>query len=224
MTIPCERASSKWALLLFFERHLGFRCNKEIESKETNHDIPLDHQELTMFFIIALWIMIHHLLPGNALARTPLSVRADEPQQNGSETLSTTNLRAEPNCYSNFGEVLKMANTKDCIAASLRIPESAVQETFNTNKPRNSWTLPWWYSHETCNITVTISEGLRETASWDRIAQKTMGLIDLCSSGQYPIGRTGGSLTMGSGGLIRLRVEKAGLRKGRIIEEATPTA
>ena len=126
-----------------------------------------------------------------------------------------SSLGAEATCFEKGTEILRTANTKDCLRAILKLPESPEQGNFHTGEPFDLWTLPIIKPHESCRVTVTMNDDrMHELATWDRVVQTASTLISLCSHGQFPLGRSGGQVSMGSGGLLKIVVEKASAGEG----------
>ena len=103
----------------------------------------------------------------------------------------------------------RQADVRDCLYASLLLPEGSKPGFFRDFGIRDEYALPRVARHDTCMVTVSMSGGNQDYSSWTRISQVANQLTMVCAVGQFPLGRTGGITYIGTSGKIRVTVEKS---------------
>lgn len=105
----------------------------------------------------------------------------------------------------------ELANSKDCAAATMKLPTSDEHGTFNSDSGTyDIFLLPLSKVSGKCNVTVSIRPGRREGSSWSAISNVAGQLGIVCSNGYFPNGNSGGITYMGAKGQIQILMEKTG--------------
>lgn len=104
----------------------------------------------------------------------------------------------------------RRAATRDCLYAVLKLPEGSNTGVFHSSGfgPYDQYTLPVVERHSSCMATVSIPDAFEDYSSWSRISQVLSQLTAICSTGEYPLGSTGGVVYVGQSEKIRLTVER----------------
>ncbi len=127
-----------------------------------------------------------------------------------STTLSSTAFAAEQTgaeCFPARVLASRLADTKSCLQAVLRLPDYADPGVFHNGNPSDIYKLPVVKKFGPCIVTVSITGSNRERSSWTQISSAASMDAAICSVGQYPQGTTGGTVYVGSQKRIRITLE-----------------
>lgn len=119
-----------------------------------------------------------------------------------------TGTKPDVNCFPPTLSGSRLTNTRDCLRAALRLPEGTDTGVFHNGNPENEFSLPRASIYQSCVVTVSLPQGIRDTTTWDHIAHVASQIAVICSIGQYPLGKTGGVTYIGREARIRVSLEK----------------
>lgn len=127
-----------------------------------------------------------------------------------SGTPASTGLAAEESSVKCFKATLfdsRVADTKSCLQAILRLPDNPDPGNFHNGPPIDTYKLPVVKKFGPCMTTVTIEGRQVERSSWDHIFSVANSIAQICSTGQYPMGSSGGLMYGGANKNLRITVE-----------------
>ena len=121
-----------------------------------------------------------------------------------------TNLSAEHNfqCFRKTEMANHLAPRRDCLGAIKKLPAPRYPGEFHIGGVPGPFRLPVLEYEGSCMVTVTIRPGDVDSSDWIGITDFFNVMIRLCTSGAFPVGRTGGWAYWGVMGRIFLTVEK----------------
>ena len=126
--------------------------------------------------------------------------------------VNSTNLNAIKvgvNCFHPTATGGRRAETLDCLQAALNMPEGADPGSFHNGNLMDDYKLPEAKPFQSCVASVSIAEDTVDRSSWDHISYVASQIAVICSVGNFPLGRTGGVMYVGTDGHICVTVEKA---------------
>lgn len=98
----------------------------------------------------------------------------------------------------------------DCMLAIFKLPEKHDPGSFHQGKPDDIFRLPKEVSAGSCTARVNIVPGQTDVTSWNNLRFLATSTDGLCHSGQGNLGKSGGTITGGDDGLIRIDLFKLG--------------
>ena len=104
----------------------------------------------------------------------------------------------------------RRTTSRDCLDAVLSLRKGSRFGRFHPSGsgPPDLFALPVVKRYNSCMATVSISNEFQDYSSWFEISQFLNQLTALCSTGQYPLGMTGGIAYIGEYQLIQVTVER----------------
>ena len=116
-----------------------------------------------------------------------------------------------PECFPPALIGSRLAESRDCLLASMMLSTADDSGFFNSNGDiPDQFLLPVTKVHGTCNVTVSIDKGITDQCSWSTIENVASQLVQACSAGYYPNGKSGGITRVGRRGQIRVAMGKIG--------------
>ena len=141
-----------------------------------------------------------------------LDTRAATLPQNATQlTEDLAGIKTGVNCWPASLRGSRLASTRDCLQAALLVPDGADSGVFHQGNPPDIYRLPIAEKYQTCQVIVSMAGTNFDKTSWDHISYSASQMIAICSTGQYPLGQSGGVMYVGSRNLIRISVEKVGV-------------
>lgn len=123
-----------------------------------------------------------------------------------------TAVKTGVNCWPPTIRASRLADTRDCLQVALLLPEGADPGIFHIGNPSDSFQLPVAMTYKSCAVTVSMAGTNFDRSSWDHISYSASQMVAICSTGQYPIGQSGGVMYVGTRNQIRVSIEKAGFK------------
>lgn len=139
---------------------------------------------------------------------TPSSSSSSSP----SDALSAPN--AGISCYPSSLFSSRYATTRDCINAVSLLPPTVDPGPFHAGGPPDVFSLPAARTFGSCAVTVSLASGSVDRGSWLGVAVAAGQVLQGCSTGSFPVGRTAGWVYVGNRGGVKVVVEKAGGGEG----------
>lgn len=116
-----------------------------------------------------------------------------------------------PECFPPALFSSRLAESRDCLHAVMMLPTIDDIGFFNSDGARpDQFVLPLTKIYRTCNVTVSIAHGVVDECSWSTISNVAGQLVQTCSAGYYPNGKSGGITVVGKSSHIRLAMGKIG--------------
>ena len=166
---------------------------------------------LNTFFITAISLLAH----------TKISLALSLPLSSSTPASSSTAFTADKTgvqCFEAKVFDSRLADTKSCLQAILKLPESSDPGDFHNGGSRSDvYKLPVIRTDGPCMATVSVQGSAQERSSWDHIKSVATAVAAICSIGQYPLGSTGGVTYVGPYRSIRVTIERfsmSGLSEG----------
>ncbi|KAL6717252.1 hypothetical protein ACLMJK_005167 [Lecanora helva] len=135
-----------------------------------------------------------------------------QPANLGNGALPLQVIGQYPECFPVAIIGSRLAESRDCLIAVMMLPTSDDSGEFHSDSRAtpNQFFLPLSKIHGTCNVTVSIEQGLRDQCSWSTISMVADQLARACSAGYYPNGKSGGITVAGKRSQIRISMGKIG--------------
>ncbi len=148
---------------------------------------------LTTFILFTIYA---HALP-------TLSLNTTDPNS------ELTAVKTGVNCWPLDIRGSRYASTRDCLQVALLLPDGADPGVFHTGNPSDSLQLPVAKTYESCQILVSMTGTNFDRSSWDHISYAASQMGAICSTGQYPLGQSGGVMYVGIRNQIRVAIGRA---------------